>query len=1237
MEPINIYYLHSMMFHGRVWHLAAELLQDHGINLQFINTISELETGDREKDIDILVADVSLASQVTEDFHSAAQHIDHRLEISNLLPASFTTFDNDTTRIFADYTEKISAHNYVGAILLLAAMAGFDAAVPEKKPVESCGVYHPKGVTTWSRVDEYITWRVARGKTTQHPVAVLFYYGQLVEDSLSEINALIQELEKNELCPVAIFSEGVEDRSAAPGWYTFLEAIQGLGAIINCQAGRLLKQQTDTALLEKLNIPIIQTLRSYSQTEEEWRNDPQGLPSMSAVFSQIYPEIFGAIRPTMIAALKESTVEDTDRKKSWMRHYSPIDERIETLCRRLQRHFHLKSTPNDKKKITIVLHNNPCKGVEATVGMAVGLDSFTSLGLLLKALRSAGYDTGEAPTDGKAILNAILEKKAIAEFRWTTIDEIVAKGGALYMMGKDEYHDWFDAQDETVRQKILADWDKFPGQGMAWQQEGENVLVITGLKYGKIQIINQPKRGCYGAKCTGEVCRILHDPNLAPPHHWFATYKYIQDTSDAVIHFGTEGALEYLPGKQNGLSGSCFSEISLGTLPNFYVYVMDAIGEGMVAKRRGQATLVDHLGPILSPAVLDEHLVDLENLLNQYSQAKSAGDSNRIEVLTGQLHTILQEELELSGENIELPFEEQLDQATRRIAAMKRTLSPEGLHILGSPPDQKSRGRLLATMLRKPAAGLPSTDELGMLFENGTGDHNQVAEMLQEVTAQSQCSKVLPPALQRFCLEVESKLAQCPREIDEVLHALAGGYISPGPAGSLTDTRIEPLPTGRNFYAKDVSQLPTKAALEVGEMMATRLLQKYLDEEGEFPESIGLSIWSSDAFKSDGELFCQILTLMGLRPLWDTQDTVKELEVIPLDEMVIEHNGVQLARPRVDVTIETSGIMRDMVPHFCDFLDKAVLAVAGLDEPNERNFIKKHTDQHLAELRADTHNTLSSKEMQRLATFRVFSSAPGTYGTGVGLALDASAWTTDKELAEIYINWAGHGYGDAGVSTAARDTFARQLAGLDIAYMKQASEEYDILDTDSYSVGLGSMAAATRAQGKKQPRLYWSEAGGDRELTDVAEQLQRSLGTRLLNSAWIKSMKKHGYQGAMAVSNRVNNLYKWSATSHAVSKKMFDQIVATYILNEENRQWLVADNPYSMEEITRRLLEAASRNLWQADEDMLEAVQQAALEVEGDMEEVMGDVTEEFQGNKVEVLGADQVNTWQHEWSIKND
>lgn len=1229
MAAIQILYIHSMMFHGRAWQHAADLLAEHDISLSFVDqgdgvaNLTELQP-------DILVAELSIGGQGFEEIVQYGNRVNHRLGLAADTPANFTTFDDGAVAAFASYTARLSPVNYAGAMVLLAHAAGFTDLQFAFEEVHTCGIYHPEAGSSFFRVDAYLHWQQQRGIPFHRIIAIIFYYGQLVEGRLAEIDALILECEEKGLCPVAIFSAGIEDEPDLPDWYTLLTEIPSPGAVINCLAGRLLKRQEDTLLLEKLGVPVIQALRSYSQTPGEWLEDPQGLPSMSAVFTQTYPEMFGAVRPTMIAGLDK---HPEDGQSSWMRNYQPITERIETLVNRLVCHFRLRETPNSKKKLTVVLHNNPCKGVEATVGMAVGLDTMKSLGLLIQQLASAGYDTGDCPTDGQALLATIMEKKAIAEFRWTTIDEIVAKGGDLHMMDAKEYHHWFDRQDERVKSKIINDWGPFPGEGMVWQRNGRDLLVITGLHYGNIQIINQPKRGCYGAKCTGEVCRILHDPTLSPPHHWFATYKYIQDNSDAVIHFGTEGALEYLPGKQNGLSGGCFPEVSLGGLPNFYVYVMDAIGEGMVAKRRGHATLVDHLGPILSPAELDEKMVNLERLLNQYSAAESSGDSSRVAELKEKIRPLMKE-LQLTGED---SFEKQVDLARRRLAAIQRTLSPEGLHTLGQAPSSASRGRLLATMLRKPPEGLESTEELAVRLNCVNNGYSRIAGMLATLSSISPEDEAVSTDLRTYCLEVEERLSQCHQEIDRLIDGLAGSYIPPGPAGSLTGGRIDLLPTGRNFYGKDVFLLPTRAAYQVGRQMAHDLLGRYLEEEGRFPERVGVSIWSSDAFKSDGELFCQILTLMGVRPCWDKQETVIHLEAIPLQELQLEYNGELRPRPRVDVTIETSGIMRDMVPHFCDLLDQAVLLVSELEEPHEWNAVKKHTDQMMEELLETSDNHMSTKKMRRMATFRVFSSAPGTYGLGVGLALDASAWTTDKELAEIYINWGGHAYGSGNRSTVARDMLARQLAQLDIAYMKQASEEYDILDCGCYSVSQGSMATATRALSCKQVKLYWTEAGGDRELCDVKEQLQRSAATRLLNAHWIESMKEHGYQGAMAVSGRVNNLFKWSVTSHEVSKELFDRVVSTYILDEENRRWLMEQNPYSMEEITRRLLEAASRELWEPDDSMLRAVQHMALEVEGEMEEIMGEVSEEFQGGKVEVLGADMVDKWQHEWRIGND
>lgn len=1228
MATPRVLYIHSMMFHG-AWQCAAKEIEKQGVKIYFAAQDKALETL-AGGSFDILIAELSVSGADFEKLQEEIRHCPHRLGLSVELSPGFTTYGEKDQREFEDYCARLSVQNYAAAILFLASRAGFSVEVPEIEEVHSCGIYHPAAENPFYQSSDYLRWQKGRGQLIR-PVGILFYYGQLVEGALAEIDRLIELFEAEGLTPVAIFSAGIEEHLTPPDWYQILQEIDGLGAIVNFMAGRFLRRQEDSQLLVRLGLPVFQALRSHSQTPEQWLEDPEGLPPMSAVFSQTYPEMAGATRPTLIAGVVPAKEGEG---AGWLRRYQPVDEQILVLAKRLRRHFRLKETGASEKRLTIVLHNNPCKGVEATLGMAVGLDSFASLAELLRRLQREGYDLGDCPMDGDELLAAFLDKKAMAEFRWTTVDEIVAKGGSLYMMGAGEYLEWFDGQPKAVREKVIKDWGAFPGEGMVWQDQGEEKLVITGLAYGNIHIINQPKRGCYGAKCTGEVCRILHDPALAPPHHWLATYKYIRDNSDAVLHFGTEGALEYLPGKQNGLSQNCFPEVSLGDLPNFYVYVMDAIGEGMVAKRRGQATLIDHLGPVFSAVELDSEMLRLESLLNEYHGAKGSGDVRRREELLGELKPLLLrlQLTEDAGDGEDL-LESQLDLARRRLAAMSRSLAPEGLHILGKEPSPSARGRLLATMLRKPPAGVADSREIAARLGKGAGSPAEVAEFLAEIGPQSQPAMGLSEAFYAHCQEIGSRLEQTGREIDQILSALEGGYIEPGPAGSLAGGRLDLLPTGRNFYAKDVALLPTEAAYRVGCALADTLLVKYLEEEGRFPEQIGMSLWSSDAYKCDGEQFCQILHLMGIRPLWDKQGKVEGLAVIPLEELQLTVDNEQRRRPRIDVTIETSGIMRDMVPNFCQLLDQAVVEASGQDESHQWNYVKKNTDQVLEELQKDTSSELDEKEMRRMASFRLFTSAPGTYGVGVGLALDASAWTTDKELAEIYINWGGHALA-GGKTRVAREIYAKRLAGLDIAYMKQAGEEYDILDCGCYAVSQGSMATATRALSGRRVKLYWNEAGSEGELCDVREQLQRSAAGRLLNGRWIEAMKGHGYQGAMAVSNRVNNLYKWSATSRSVDKELFERVVETYLDDEENRSWLMKENPYAMEEITRRLLEAASRNLWQADEEILEKVKHYALEIEGEMEDIMGEVKEEFQGGKVEVLGAEAVDKWQHEWRI---
>ena len=1021
--------------------------------------------------------------------------------------------------------------------------------------------------------------------------------------------------------------------------------------LLNLLIGRLVSQPEDISILEQFNVPVMQIIRSYLQSPEEWKADFGGLGagSQSMVFSLTQPEMSGSIEPTLVAGTVPDTDDHTDQ--SFRRHV-PVEERIEHVCRRLKRWIRLKALPNSEKRLTIILHNNPCKGVEATLGLAAGLDTFESLASLTRALRQAGYDVGAVPDDGTSILNLILDRKAISEFRWTTTDEIVKKGGVLHQTTREEYEALLAELPARSRDRMIEDWGPFPGEAMVYQDNGEATLLVTGLRFGNLQIVVQPKRGCYGAKCNGEVCRILHDPELSPPHNWLATYRYIRDTSDVVLHFGAHGSLEFLPGKRVALSDTCFPEISLDDLPNVYLYIMNAPGDGLIAKRRGRGVMVDHLTPVQRPAKLDEETCDLESLLDQYQKARENGEGPRARVVQDQMLPLMKK-LKFVDQSYERnSFDETAALLSRQIARCKRALTYQGLHLLGASPAPEGIATMLATVLLKPSDELPSIEEIATWAGPSAGSSFDAAReviqslMDEDTTMEAASADTTRIAgLKDWCQDVGARIALSTREIPQLLKALDGGFIEPGLCGSLSLGQTQALPTGRNFFTSDVLAMPTRAAWHVGKELADNLLTKFLKEEGRFPESVGISLWSIDAFKSDGEVFCQILHLMGMRPVWGATGRVSRIEPIALDELALHVDSQEtMPRPRVDVVIQTSCVLRDTVPHFADLVDEASVTAGELDEPLDRNFIRKHTQERIAELKEELGKRFPESDLQRLASFRVFSSAPGTYGTGVGLALDASAWETDEDLAETYINWTGYAYGSDRCGQFSRVSgmeahklYAGNLKTLDVTYMRQYSPDYDLVDAGCYTSSLGGMSVAAKAVSGKRARLYWSDNNVqcDVSVRDVKDDIAAAARTKLLNRKWIEHQKEHGYKGAGEVSSRVNNLFKWSATTHEVDKWVFDAVVETYIQDAENLEWLRQNNPYALEEVTRRLLEAHSRGLWEADPDVLKHVQEAALLIEGDMEEIIGEVREEFQGGKVDVMTTKDVEKWNHQWKIE--
>lgn len=482
----------------------------------------------------------------------------------------------------------------------------------------------------------------------------------------------------------------------------------------------------------------------------------------------------------------------------------------------------------------------------------------------------------------------------------------------------------------------------------------------------------------------------------------------------------------------------------------------------------------------------------------------------------------------------------------------------------------------------------------------------KVEELLEKINWEDPVWKEIKERI----LDLNSRI-EASKEVESLLNALEGGYVPAGPSGLITRGRDEVLPTGRNFYSLNPHMVPTRAAYEVGKRLAQRLIDKYLSEEGRYPENVGIYWMANDIMWADGEGMAQIMYLLGVKPRWLSTGKVVGFEVLPLSE---------LRRPRIDVTIRVSGITRDNFPECIRLVDEAVTAVAALEEPEEMNFVRKHTLEALRQNIGDF----------RSATLRVFCSKPGTYGAGTQLAVYASAWKTEKDLAETFLYWNGYAYGRDIWGEAKHRQLANMLRSVDVTYNKVVSDEYDLFGCCSYFGTQGGMTAASRWLSGRSVKAYFGDTRDPErvEVRDLSEEIRRVVRAKILNPKWIEGMKRHGYKGAGDISKRIGRIYGWKATTREVDDWVLDEVARTFLLQDENREFFRQNNPWALEEITRRLMEAWQRGLWEPSEDVKAALKRLCLEVEGWLEESMGDAEGDFQGGSVYVVTAEEVKAW---------
>ncbi|WP_326599823.1 cobaltochelatase subunit CobN [Rhodococcus sp. PD04] len=960
----------------------------------------------------------------------------------------------------------------------------------------------------------------------------------------------------------------------------------------------------DVGALAALDIPILQAL-CLTWSRDDWAESDDGVSPLDSATQIAVPEFDGRII-TVPFSFKELGADGLPR-------YVTDPERCRRVAGIAVAHARLRHVPPGQRRIAIMLSAYPTK--HSRVGNAVGLDTPVSAIRFLRALRDAGYDLGdgfpgldvEDDTEaGNALIHALIDAGGQDE-EWLTAEQLA---GNSVRVSTSDYLRWTDDLPAELTDAMAEAWGPAPGRLFV---DGDAIVLAT-LQAGNVVLMIQPPRG-FGENPVA----IYHDPDMAPSHHYLAAYKWVEHGfgADAVVHLGKHGSMEWLPGKNAGLSAACATDATIGNLPLIYPFLVNDPGEGAQAKRRAHATIVDHLIPPMARAESYGDIARLEQLLDEYSNI-AAMDPAKLPAIRAQIWTLIQaakldHDLGLDDRPHDAEFDDFLLHVDGWLCEVKDAQIRDGLHILGAAPTGEARVNLVLSILRaaqvwggksnavpglrtalglKPDAPLIEVDRvetvarsLVQAMEDDGWNAGSCALIVETVLGHpdSEVERVLAFAAD----EVVPRLAGTTAELDAVLHALDGGYVPAGPSGSPLRGLVNVLPTGRNFYTVDPKAVPSRLAYDTGVALADNLIERYLADTGEYPQSVGLSVWGTSAMRTAGDDIAEVLALIGVRPEWDAESRrVKELSMIPLED---------LGRPRIDVTVRISGFFRDAFPHVIGMLDDAIRMVAALDEPDEQNFVRAHARRDEAE-----HGDADR------AVRRIFGSKPGSYGAGILQLIDSGNWRTDADLAEVYTAWGGFAYGRGLHGVPAADDMRANYRRIAVAAKNTDTREHDIADSDDYFQYHGGMVATVRALTGADPKAYI----GDSTTPDavrtrsLAEETARVFRARVVNPRWIGAMRRHGYKGAFELAATVDYLFGYDATAGVVEDWMYESLAQNYALDPANQQFLREANPWALRGIVERLTEAADRGLWsEPDPETMNRLQQAYLDVEGDLED----------------------------------
>ena len=1030
------------------------------------------------------------------------------------------------------------------------------------------GVYHPRMAGKFS--EEASALPTPDGIAVKGTVGILLLRSYLLSGNAGHYDGVIAALESKGLRVIPAFAAGLDSRPAIDAFFmkngqVCVDAVVSLSGFSLVGGPAYNDAKAAEEVLAKLDVPYVAAHPVEFQTLDQWGGSDRGLLPVESTIMVAIPELDGSTSPMVFGGRPGAagvTCTGCHHACTFGESTSAQDmhscpERAIMLAARVSKMVALKRSERKDRNVAIVLFNFPPNA--GNIGTAAFLAVFESLWHTLIAMKAQGYQV-DMPDSLEDLQDSLLH------------------GNAAQYGADANVHALISADDHVKRERWLkeieAQWGPAPGTQLS---NGSSIFVL-GKKFGNVLVSVQPSFGY-----EGDPMRLLFEKGLAPTHAFSAFYRYLREDfkAHAVLHFGTHGALEFMPGKQSGMSGTCWPDRLIDDLPNLYLYASNNPSEGAIAKRRSGATLISYLTPPITQAGLYKGLNELKSSIERWRTLEQS-NSERVAlaaVIQGQavVLDLVPAEPAWDVATMGAQLDTEVMRLSEELLELEYTLVPYGLHVAGRAPSAAQQVDMLLAMAEANHGMQLERAAVEALVE---GHSPELALSAASLPRNHSSLEVL-----RALVEPQAHLA-VDTEVSAILRALDAKYIRPAPGGDILRTPAV-LPTGRNIHGFDPFRIPSAMAVRDGKVQAQLLIDRHCADGNPLPESIAMVLWGSDNLKNEGTPIAQALALMGAMPRFDTYGRIAGASLIPLEE---------LGRPRIDVIMTLSGIFRDLMPLQIKLLAEAAFLAASADEPLEMNWIRKHALAYQQE-----HGcTLET------ASLRVYGNAEGAYGSNVNNLVESSRWEDESELAETYKRRKGFAYGRTGRAVQQTALMQTALADVELTYQNLDSLELGVTTVDNYFDTLGGITQAVKvAKGGKTPPVYiGDQTKGNAAVRSLKEQVSIETRTRMLNPKWYEGMLEHGYEGVRQIEAHVTNTMGWSATTGQVQPWVYKQLSETFMLDPAMRDRLAKLNPTASARVANRLIEASERNYWQPNAETLQALRQASEELEDRLEGV---------------------------------